>query len=73
MDVWGVTTAHEIDLVLTDLAFYAKRLKFCTEDISKIDSLLEKIRSKSDKEEKRVFVGKIEEIILVLNKEENSI
>lgn len=73
MDVWGEATAHEIDLTLTDLSFYSKQLKFCTEDIVKINRLLAKVRSESDIEKERVSIGEIEEMILVLNKGENSI
>ena len=73
MDVWGRATAHEIDLTLTDLSFYSKQLKFCTEDIVKINRLLAKVRSESDIEKERVSIGEIEEMILVLNKGENSI
>ena len=73
MDVWGEATAHEIDLTLTDLSLYSKQLKFCTEDIVKINRLLAKVRSESDIEKERVSIGEIEEMILVLNKGENSI
>lgn len=72
-DTWGVATVHEIDLVITDLSFYSKQLHFCTEDVDKINRLLDKVRSERTLEEKRVSVGEIEEIILVLDKGENSI
>lgn len=72
-DNWGVATVHEIDLVITDLCFYSRRLQFCTEDVDKINRLLDKVRSEKALEEKRVSVGEIEEIILVLDKGENSI
>lgn len=52
---------------------FSKQLKFCTEDIVKINRLLAKVRSESDIEKERVSIGEIEEMILVLNKGENSI
>lgn len=73
MNVWGEATVCDINLVLTDLSFYSKQLKFCAEDDDKINRLLDKVSSERTLEEKRVSVGEIEEIILVLDKGENSI
>ena len=72
-NTWGVTTVHDIDILLTDLSFYSTQLQFCAEDVDKIKCLLDKVRSEKSLEEKRVSVGEIEEIILVLDKGENSI